>query len=312
MKRFGVTGVCGFVAPRHLQAIKETGNEVAACLDVCDSAGILDRYFPGAEFFTEEKKFYAHIRDAGYHNHLHYLSVCTPNHLHYRQVEKGLDCGLDVICEKPLVLSSGEVHALAKQEQSSGKRIFNLLQLRLHPNIALLKEKVAAGAQNQKWDVDLTYVTPRGKWYHNSWKGDEHKSGGIATNIGIHFFDMLIWIFGAVQNHQVHLYTPEKASGYLELQNARVRWFLSIDAADLPQYSKAEYSHRSIVVNNSSINFTTGFEGLHTKAYQAILNGEGFGITETLPSIALTEDIRSQNIHRSMGDVHPLLINQNL
>ncbi|RYZ23491.1 MAG: Gfo/Idh/MocA family oxidoreductase [Chitinophagaceae bacterium] len=309
MKGFAITGACGFVAPRHLRAIRDTGNELLAAYDRSDSAGILDQYFPAAAFTTNEARFGQMLGRLRADGRLRYLSVCTPNHVHEAQVAFGLQTGLDVICEKPLVTDPNRAEALLKIEAASGQQVYNILQLRLHPRIRALKEAMAARPAGSKAEVDLTYVTPRGRWYHESWKGKEELSGGIATNIGIHFFDMLIWIFGAVQHQQVHLHTPEQAAGYLELEGARVRWFLSIRAEDLPAPARdtGQYRYRGIVVDGNPIEFTSGFENLHTQSYEAILGGDGFGLLEAYPSLVLARQIRTSAPARPTSDYHPYI-----
>ncbi|MFL5808399.1 MAG: Gfo/Idh/MocA family protein [Flavisolibacter sp.] len=308
MKSFALTGVTGFVAPRHLKAIRDTGNGLVAAMDRSDSAGILDRYFPQADFFTTLQSFENFLAKYKKENGgIDYFSVCTPNFLHDANIRMGWKHDADVICEKPLVLNPSDFEALVKDKEQYGKEVFNLLQLRLHSSIQALKKRMDHPS-NSKADIDLAYITPRGKWYHSSWKGDITRSGGIATNIGIHFFDMLIWIFGKVQNSIVHLHTNEQAAGFLELDRARVRWFLSINEADLPAAirEKGAYSARSLSVDGDNVDFNSGFEDLHTKSYQSILSGKGFGLLEALPSIELVHMIRTQAPIGLKGEVHPM------
>ena len=310
MKRFALTGVAGFVAPRHLKAIKETGNELVAAMDRSDSVGILDHYFPGASFFTNLEGLDRYLKkQAVEHEGIDYFSVCAPNHLHDAHIRFGWEHDADVICEKPLVLNPSDVESLLAKQKESGKAVYNLLQLRLHPSIEALKKTMDYSFSTNKSDIDLAYITPRGQWYHSSWKGDLLKSGGIATNIGIHFFDMLIWIFGKVQHCVVHLHTRERAAGFLELERARVRWFLSINESDLPEATRQQgaYSSRSLTVDGATVDFSGGFDNLHTKAYEGILSGKGFGLMEALPSIDLVHTIRTQAPVGLKGEVHPMV-----
>lgn len=306
MKNFALAGVSGFVAPRHLEAISSTGHQLVASMDISDSAGVLDSYFPSSYFFTEYTEFKKFLEDYRQQGGIDYLTVCTPNHLHEAHVKMGLELDASVICEKPLVLELQDAYDLIEIERSSGGNVFNILQLRHHPDILGLKNR-AGGSVDTKYDIDLAYVTPRGKWYHHSWKGDITKSGGIATNIGIHFFDMLIWIYGKVVDCKVHIHTSEHAAGYLELERARVRWFLSINENDLPEENKFNKTAlRSIIVNQSALDFSTGFAQLHTKNYEAILAGNGCGINDVLPSIELAHRIRTQKPMGKTGEWHPM------
>lgn len=300
-------GVAGYVAPRHLRAIAETGNQVVAALDKHDNVGVIDSYFPNADFFTEFERFDRHLekrKRTG--TKIDYLVVCSPNYLHDAHIRFGLRLGADVICEKPLVLNPWNTEALQAMESETGGHISTILQLRLHPAIIELKKRMAAS--DTIHDVDLTYITSRGKWYHASWKGDVSKSGGIATNIGIHFFDMLLWIFGAVQQNIVHVHTHDRAAGYLELEKARVKWFLSINDATLPAHSNGARTYRSITVDGEEIEFSGGFNDLHTRSYEEILAGEGFGILEAAPSIELVHHIRSKKPVGLTDNYHPLAI----
>ena len=307
MKNFALLGAAGYIAPRHFKAIKETNNLLIAALDKFDSVGVLDSYFPNADFFTEFERFDRHIEKLKRnHTKLDYVSICTPNYLHDSHIRMALRRGADAICEKPLVLNPWNVDALMDIEKESGQKINTILQLRLHPSIIALKNKVMSASKKEKYDIDLTYITSRGKWYDISWKGDESKSGGIATNIGVHFYDMLSWIFGEVQENVVHLRAKDKSSGYLEFNNARVRWFLSINEHDLPVHikEKGQRTYRSITIDNEELEFSSGFTDLHTKSYEHILNGEGFGMEEAQKSIQIVHDIRNTSISKK-GNLHP-------
>ncbi len=309
MKNFALIGAAGFIAPRHLKAIKETGNRLVAALDKFDSVGIMDSYFPEASFFVEFERFDRHIEKLRRNGqNIDFLSVCSPNYLHDAHIRFGLRQGASVICEKPLVLNPWNVEALAKLQEETGGQIFNILQLRLHPDIIALKEKVSKSPADKVFDVDLAYITSRGNWYYTSWKGDVSKSGGIATNIGIHFFDMLIWIFGKVKENVVHIHLHDRAGGYLELERARVRWFLSINDQTLPSNArdKKQRTYRSITVEGAELEFSDGFTDLHTKSYEAILNGQGFHVMDALPSISLVHDIRTKKPVGLDNNPHPL------
>ena len=309
MKNFALIGVAGFIAPRHLAAIKSTGNRVVAALDPSDSVGVLDSYFPETHFFTEFERFdrHAYKLHASGTERIDYVSVCSPNYLHDSHVRFALRTGADAICEKPLVLNPWNIDGLSEIERETGRRVNTILQLRLHPAIIALREKVRSSPTNYKWDVDLTYITSRGRWYLQSWKGDERKSGGIATNIGVHFFDMLHYVFGTLQENRVHVCTSTKAAGYLEYEHARVRWLLSIDAGDLPNEAKAaeERTYRSITANGEQIEFSGGFTDLHTRSYEEILVGRGFGLEDNRTAIETVAAIRSA-IPRAGGERHPL------
>lgn len=314
MKTFGLVGVAGFVATRHLNAIKETGNLLVAALDKFDSVGIIDSYFPKAHFFVEFERFDRHLEKLKYENdhELDYVSVCTPNYLHDAHVRFALRRGADAICEKPLVLNPWNIDKLAHVEKETGKRIWNILQLRLHPSIIALNEKVKNGPKNKMYDVDLTYLTSRGNWYFSSWKGDISKSGGIATNIGVHFFDMLSWIFGEVKQNTINIHAHDRAAGFLELENARVRWFLSLNSDDLPEEIKLkkQRTFRSITIEDEEVEFSGGFTNLHTKSYEEIIAGNGFGIEETRQAINIVHDIRSTKPIGLKGEYHPLAVNK--
>jgi len=309
MRNFGLIGAAGYIAPRHLKAIKDTQNTLLCALDKFDSVGIMDSYFPNADFFTEFERFDRHVEKLKRQGtSLDFVSICTPNYLHDAHIRMALRSGADAICEKPLVLNPWNVDALSAIEKESGKKINTILQLRLHPSIIALQQKIAQQKTNEKYDVDLTYITSRGKWYDISWKGEESKSGGIATNIGIHFFDMLSWIFGEVQENIIHVRAKHKASGYLEFENARVRWFLSIDEQSLPQeiQERGQKTFRSITINGEELEFSSGFTELHTESYKGILKGEGFGLAEAKTSVEIVHRIRNQAIS-VYGEKHPFL-----
>jgi len=308
-KKFAIIGVGGYIAVRHLKAIKDTGNILLASLVASDSVGIIDSYFPDSHFFVEFERFDRHIdklRRAG--TQVDYVSICSPNYLHDSHIRFALRSGANAICEKPLVLNPWNIDALKEFEDESGKKIFNVLQLRLHPVLIDLKNKIDQSKSDKKHDIDLTYITSRGNWYFISWKGELHKSGGIATNIGIHFFDMLIWIFGNVKENIVHVLQHNKAAGYLELEKARVRWFLSLDYNDLPMKVKEQgkRTYRSIILDNQEIEFSEGFTDLHTQTYKEILAGIGFGLKEDRPSIETVYDIRNASPVGLKGEYHEM------
>jgi UDP-N-acetyl-2-amino-2-deoxyglucuronate dehydrogenase len=308
-KKFAIIGVGGYIAVRHLRAIKDTGNILLASLDPSDSVGIIDSYFPDSHFFVEFERFDRHVdklRRSGVH--MDYVSICSPNYLHDSHIRFALRSGASAICEKPLVLNPWNIDALSEIESEYNKKIYNILQLRLHPVLIDLKNKIDQSPSGIIHDLDLTYITSRGNWYFTSWKGDIHKSGGIATNIGIHFFDMLTWIFGKVNKQVVHLLQHNKASGYLELEKARVRWFLSLDHKDLPAAvaQKGIRTYRSIVMDKTEIEFSEGFTDLHTKSYEEILNGRGFGMQEAQSSIEIVYHIRNATPVGLQGEYHEL------
>ena len=311
-RNFALIGAAGYIAPRHMQAIAATGNRLVAALDPSDSVGIIDSWFPDSAFFTEFERFDRHIdklRRAGAGDRIDYVSVCSPNYLHDSHIRFALRSAADAICEKPLVLNPWNIDGLAEAEAASGRRVSTILQLRVHPAILALRERVAAAAAaGRKHEVDLTYVTSRGRWYLYSWKGDEKKSGGIATNIGVHFFDMLHFVFGELQDSRVHLYDPARAGGYLEYANARVRWFLSVDAKDLPDDARAagQRTFRSITVDGEEIEFSGGFADLHTLSYERIMAGEGFGLETSRCAIETVAAIRTARPLGPVGDCHPL------
>lgn len=309
MTKFALIGAAGYVAPRHMRAIKETDGNLVAAFDPSDSVGVIDGFFPDARFFTEFERFDRHVDMlARSGNAIDYISVCSPNYLHDAHARFGLRSGADVICEKPLVLNPWNLDGLQEMEQQTGKRLYTILQLRVHPAIIALKKRVDSASHDQVFDVDLTYITSRGAWYHVSWKGDEAKSGGIATNIGVHFYDMLSFVFGELQSNCVHMRTVRHAAGYLEFKRARVRWFLSVDRSDLPAHTpEGQATYRSITVDNDEIEFSGGFTDLHTRSYQNILGGGGFGIDEVRPSIELVSSIRGNALEPHKGDMHPFL-----
>ena len=309
MKTFALLGAAGYIAPRHMKAIKDTGNSLVAAMDPFDSVGIIDSHFPSADFFTEFERFDRHLdklKRKG--EQVDYLSICTPNYLHDAHIRFGLRLGADVICEKPLVLNPWNIDGLKEVESESGKTIYNILQLRVHPSIVKLKEKIASESGNTKHEVDLSYLTSRGHWYYTSWKGNVNKSGGIATNIGVHFYDMLGYLFGELQENIVHIHTHDRAAGYLEYEKARVRWFLSINYDTLPDRIKDNggRTYRSITVDGEEIEFSGGFTDLHTTSYADILNGGGFGIDEARSAIETVHHIRTSQPVGTTGDYHPM------
>lgn len=310
MKRFGLIGAAGYIAPRHLRAIKDTGNELVVAMDVNDSVGIMDSHFPEAEFFTEFEQFEAFVEDeklAG--KRLDYIAICTPNYLHLPHMKFALRNCINVICEKPLVLQSSDLDALMAYEKAYGASVNSILQLRLHPSILALRDKVQSAPDGQVFDVELTYMTSRGKWYMRSWKGFDEKSGGVATNIGVHFYDMLHFIFGSVLQNEVHYRDFKTAAGYLEYERARVRWFLSIDANLLPENAVQgeKMTYRSITIAGEELEFSGGFTDLHTQSYERILSGDGYGVQENRAAIETVESIRNAEILPSPSAAHDLL-----
>lgn len=308
MKRFALIGAAGFIAPRHMRAIRDTGNVIVCALDNFDSVGVLDSYFPDANFFTEFERFDRHIeRLRLQHNPIDYVSICSPNYLHDAHIRFGLRNDADVVCEKPLVLNPWNIDSLAEIQARTGRTVYNILQLRLHPAIVALRERVRS-EPDRMYDVDLTYITSRGNWYYSSWKGDLSKSGGIATNIGVHFYDMLAWIFGPVRKNVVHIHTHDRAAGFIELEKARVRWFLSINAATLPDPVRREgkMTYRTLDIDGSSFEFSEGFTELHTQSYERILAGKGFPLEEARTAIELVHQIRKQAPVGLRGDYHPM------
>ena len=310
MKSFVLLGAAGFVAPRHMRAIMETGNELAAAMDPNDSVGVLDSHFPNAEFFTTFEELTAFVqRKANLGSAIDYFSICSPNHLHEAHITAGLHAGSNVICEKPLVLTVDAVDRLIAVEAQVPGSASTILQLRLHPAIIAFREDMAKASTDTKTEVDLTYITSRGNWFLKSWKGQEDKSGGIAANIGIHFFDMLCWVFGPVQDIKLHSMTPMKAAGYLEFANARVRWFLSIDRADLPASATnaGKATFRNVTVNSQDLEFSDGFVDLHTQSYTRILAGNGYPVSEARQAIEIVEAVRHMGITSMAGEQHPML-----
>ncbi len=312
MKKFALIGAAGYIAPRHMQAIKATGNELVAAYDPNDSVGVIDSHFPQAHFFTEFERFDRHIDKLSRQSSdkkIDFMSICSPNYLHDSHMRFALRSGADAICEKPLVLNPWNIEGLLEIEKDTGNKVHTILQLRLHPSIIALKEKVKNGPSDHKYEVDLTYITSRGKWYLQSWKGDTNKSGGIATNIGVHFFDMLHFIFGDLQENIVHSVSETMSSGYLEYENARVRWFLSIDVEDVPTeiLATGQRTFRSITVDGEEIEFSSGFTDLHNRSYEKILDGQGFGLEENLVAITTVTHIRDTRPIGLQGDYHPFL-----
>ncbi len=311
MKNFGLIGAAGYIAPRHMRAIKDLGHNLLAAYDINDSVGIIDGISPQCEFFTEFERFHEFAQQAKRNliNRLDYISICSPNYLHYPHISAGLRLGCDVICEKPLVPTPEQLDELALVEKETGKRVYNILQLRHHDSILKLRDKVGGAPKDTKFDVDLTYITSRGKWYMESWKGDNRKSFGLVTNIGVHFFDMLYFIFGKFQRSIVHHSGAQKAAGFLEYERARVRWFLSIDAQDLPsdiQGKKTTY--RNININGEQLEFSDGFSDLHTTSYSEILSGRGYGLTDARHSIEIVSAIRTAQIFNGVSnETHPFV-----
>ncbi|HLP72540.1 MAG TPA: Gfo/Idh/MocA family oxidoreductase [Bacteroidales bacterium] len=309
-KNFGLIGVAGYIAVKHLNAIKETGNILLASLDKFDSVGRLDSYFPESDFFVEFERFDRHfdkLKRTG--TKIDYVSICSPNYLHDSHIRFALRHQADAICEKPIVLNPWNIDALQEIENETGRHIYTVLQLRLHPKIIELRDKIKNGPKGKIHDIDLTYITSRGNWYAISWKGDPLKSGGVATNIGIHFFDMLSWIFGGVRKNIVHLSQSNKAAGYLELENARIRWFLSLDFNDIPQKFKAagKRTFRCVTVDKEEIEFSEGFTDLHTLTYREILAGRGYGLNDARQSVEIVYAIRNGKPSETEGDHHPML-----
>ncbi len=310
MKNFALIGAAGYIAPRHMQAIKDTGNYLSVAYDVNDSVGFIDSIFPRSEFFTEFERFYEHAnrlkRDS--QTRLDYVAICSPNYLHHAHIAAGLRLGCDVICEKPLVPTPELLDELLLLEKETGKRIYNILQLRHHATIIALRDKVAVADPSEKFDVELTYVTSRGRWYDESWKGDPKKSFGVATNIGVHFYDMLHFVFGDLQESVVHYSGSSKVAGYLEYERARVRWFLSTDASDLPDNIKEKKStYRAIIIAGEELEFSEGFAELHTTSYAEILVGRGYGLNDVRHCIETVDAIRSAQIVSAGDCVHPFV-----
>jgi len=310
MQNFALTGVAGYVAPRHLKAIRETGNRLVAALDPFDSVGILDSFFPDCTFFTEYERFDRYLeklKRGEKENQVRWLSICSPNHLHDAHVRTALRVGADALCEKPLVIRPWNLDALAEIEAETGRRVWTVLQLRVHPAIVSLKQELGSQLGSTKHRVDLTYITSRGQWYARSWKGVPHKSGGVATNIGVHFFDMLVWLFGPLEHIEIHVSNERTCSGVMELANASVSWFLSVDSLYIPKelQKQDQRTYRSIRIDDQEIEFSDGFSDLHTKIYERTLTGRGFGIEDARPSLEIVHKIstteptgKKQNSHR--------------
>ncbi len=313
MNNFILIGAAGYIAPRHMKAIKETGNNLVAALDKNDSVGVIDSYFPNADFFVEYERFDRHVdllKRKG--TFIDYTSIASPNYLHDSHIRFALRHGSHAICEKPLVLNPHNIDALKVVQDETGKQVYNILQLRLHPSIIALKQKVAAEVAvnpDKIFEVDLTYLTSRGHWYFTSWKGDDKKSGGIATNIGVHFYDMLGWIFGELKINEAHVKQSDTNAGYLEFKHARVRWFLSVNYEYIPENVKAENqrTYRSITVDGSEIEFSGGFTDLHTQSYEHIISGQGFSLEEARKSIEIVSDIRNQSVVLNSSNTHPFV-----
>ena len=313
-QNFALIGAAGYIAPRHLQAIKDTGNKLVCALDKSDSVGIMDRYFDDVDFFTEFERFDRHVEKLRRKNEgkeVNFVSICSPNYLHDSHIRFALRSETDVICEKPMVLNPWNLDGLEDYEQVTGHNVYTILQLRVHPAIVELKKKIEKNNNGKRHSIDLTYITSRGNWYFYSWKGKLSKSGGVATNIGVHFFDLLLWVFGDVLKLDVYYSDEKKIGGFLELENADVRWFLSLDKNDLPSDAKNENktTFRSIKIDDEEIEFSGGFTDLHTQVYQNILSGNGFGIKNARASIQLVYDIRNARpIGIKNREYHPALL----
>lgn len=312
MKNFGLIGASGYIAPRHMKAIKETNNKLVGALDPYDGIGIMDSHFPEASFFTEFERFDRYVDKCrrNMQNRIEYMAIATPNYLHDAHIRFALRSGADAICEKPLVLNPHNLNQLKIIEQETGKRVYTILQLRLHPSIIALRKKILNELKQypeKVYDIKLTYLTSRGKWYFISWKGDNYKSGGIASNIGVHFFDMLSWIFGEVQKNTVHLKTSDTNAGTLRFKNARVNWFLSVNSKYLPQSVKdqGQTTYRSITINEDEIEFSDGFKDLHTRSYEEMLKGNGFGLDDAFESVSIVSQIRKMEPIGLLNDYHP-------
>lgn len=313
MKNFALIGAAGYIAPRHMEAIKQSGNQLIAAVDIHDSVGIIDSYHPEAAFFTEIERFDRHL-ELLRRNHLKdkvdYVSICSPNYLHDAHIRMALRVGAHAICEKPLVMTPWNVDGLRLIEQETGQKIYNVLQLRVHDDIVNLKQELANNPSTEKADIELSYITRRGSWYEYSWKGDHAKSGGVAMNIGIHFFDMLMWLFGPVEHSQLHLDTKSKMAGSIELERARVKWFLSVDGDDLPQglLERGQSAYRSIKIDGKELEFSGGFTDLHNKVYEDILSGGGYGIDAAEPAIQFVYDLQNMDLATNPTNAHPMLV----
>ena len=311
MKKFGLLGLAGYIAPRHLRAIKDTGNTLVAALDPSDSVGIVDSFFPECHFFTEFERFDRHVDKRRRNKEpLDYISICSPNYLHDSHIRFALKAGCHAICEKPIVLNPWNIDALQEIENDYEGQINTILQLRLHPSIIELKQLIESAQKNKKYDVELTYITSRGRWYNTSWKGDDRKSGGVVTNIGVHFFDMLHFLFGEVQENLVYVSEPNTASGFIEYENARVRWFLSTDETNLPPdvRLKGQRTFRNIMIDDKELEFSGGFTDLHTMSYQEILKGNGFGLEENRVAIETVSAIRTMSVSKTSEHCHPFAV----
>lgn len=311
--KYALIGAAGYIAPRHMKAIKDTGGVLIAAMDPSDSVGIIDSYFPGSAFFTEFERFDRHLEKLRRRGEgPDYVIVCSPNYLHDAHIRFGLRLGADVICEKPIVLNPWNIDGLQEIEQETGKRVYNILQLRLHPSVIALKERIHGAGTDVVHDIDLTYLTSRGLWYYASWKGELKKSGGIATNIGVHFYDMLMWIFGEVQDYEVHIHAHDRAAGFLQLAQARVRWFLSINYDVLPEALKEKglRTYRSLMIGDDEFEFSGGFTELHTRSYEEIHAGRGFGMTDSLAAIQLVHDIRNAPVVGKNERSHELVTDE--
>lgn len=315
---FALIGAAGYIAPRHMKAIKETGNNLECALDPYDGVGIMDSYFPSADFFIEPERFDRHLdklrrmppdKNTGEQRKVSYVSICSPNYMHDSHIRLALRNDAHAICEKPIVLNPWNLDSLREIEKETGKKVYTILQLRLHPAIVALREEILAGPQDKIYDLDLTYITSRGNWYYRSWKGDPSKSGGVATNIGVHFFDMLSWVFGEVTENHVHLLKENKAAGLLRLKKANIRWFLSLDYLDIPESVRitGRRTYRSLMMGKREVEFSDGFTDLHTEMYRAILAGGGFGLADARPSINVVYHIRNAEPLGLQGDFHPIL-----
>ncbi len=315
---FALIGAAGYIAPRHMKAIKETGNRLVCALDPYDGVGIMDSYFPGCDFFIEPERFDRHMdklrrlslaKKRLDENKVDFVSICSPNYMHDSHIRLALRNDANAICEKPIVLNPWNLDALKEIEKEYRKKVYTILQLRLHPSIRALKEEIRQAPAGKKYDLDLTYITSRGNWYYRSWKGDPQKSGGIATNIGVHFFDMLCWIFGPVKVNKVHVLRENKAAGFLQLANANIRWFLSIDYNDIPEEVKktSKRTFRSLTLGEREVEFSDGFTDLHTDSYREILAGRGFGLNDAKQSINVVYNIRNADLLGLKGDYHPIL-----
>ena len=311
MKNFAITGVAGYVAPRHLQAIKDTGNRLVAAVDPHDSVGILDRYFNDVSFFTEFERFDRHLETLKRNipgEKIDYLSICSPNNLHDAHIRLALRLGANAICEKPLVINPWNLDVLKELEEESVSKVFTVLQLRLLPSLIKLRKELLAKRNSKKFDVELTYITPRGLWYSYSWKGNPERSGGVSTNIGIHFFDLLLWLFGNEQKCEVNISSASRAGGFIELENANIKWFLSLNKNDIPAHvEESNSTFRSITVDNEEIEFSTGFTDLHTRVYENILDGNGYGIEDVRASIELAYKIRNAAPVKNSDYLHPIV-----